>query len=81
MKRLLVWSSVLALVAAPAASAFPEQPGDNVKQGCESLLTNPDRALHTVLTPGGIVIDVQHMSNQAASILLAQLFDACFGAP
>lgn len=79
MNRLLVLISAVALVAAPAASAFPEQPGDSVAQGCQSLLTNPDRALHTTVTPTGIVIDEQHMSAKAASILLPQLFDACFG--
>ena len=81
MRRMVVIASALALVAVPAASAFPEQPGDSVSRGCQAILTNPDRALHTVVTPGGIVIDEQHMSAQAASILLPQLADACFGAP
>jgi hypothetical protein len=81
MKSMLAAAAALALAVPNAAAAFPEQPGDNLARGCQAILTNPDRALHTALTPGGIVIDEQHMSAQAASILLPMLADACFGGP
>jgi hypothetical protein len=81
-----VLAAGLIAFAAPAAYAgpgqnFPEQPGDNVAAGCQAVLTNPDRAIHTVLTPEGWVVDEQHASDQAASILLQMLADACFGGP
>jgi hypothetical protein len=51
---------------------FPEQPGTHLAQGCESILTNPDRALN-------FLTGEQHMSERAAAILIAQYIDACLG--
>lgn len=51
---------------------FPEQPGPNVAQACESILTNPDRALN-------FLTGEQHMSAVAAGIVVQQYIDACLG--
>jgi hypothetical protein len=69
---------VLASILPVAASAgpghdFPEQPGTKLTQACQAILTNPDRALN-------FLTGEQHMSEQAAAIVIAQYFDACLGA-
>lgn len=51
---------------------FPERPGDHLAKACEVILTNPDRALN-------FITGEQHMSAQAAAILIAQYTDACLG--
>jgi hypothetical protein len=69
--------AAFAAVVPVAASAgpghdFPEQPGTNLTQACQVILSNPDRALN-------FLTGEQHMSNQAAAILIAQYLDACLG--
>ncbi len=82
VRQLVVAASTAAalvpMAAGPASASsgpgtnFPEQPGDNLAQACESILTNPDRALN-------FLTGEQHLSDQAAAILIAQYTDACLG--
>jgi hypothetical protein len=52
--------------------------GSRLAQASVSNLTNLDKGLYTVLTPGGILIDEQQRSNKAASILCRRSSTRCF---
>jgi hypothetical protein len=77
MKRLTVSSlaafGLLLVSVAPAyadagspGSTFPEQPGTNVANACNSVLSNPAR-------------DLSHDSSTAHAIILGLIGAACFG--
>jgi len=71
-------AGVIVLAAGPAFAGsgpgtnFPEQPGSNLQQACESILYNPDRALN-------FITGEQHMSEHAEGIVIAMYVDACLG--
>jgi len=69
---LVVFAPGAAFAGSGLETNFPEQPGSNMAQACESILSNPDRALN-------FITGEQHMSQQAEAILVPMYVDACLG--